>query len=137
EVADRLSSHAAGEVLAEAVRRAEAVFELAENLLVVDDELRLELAEETPCLLEAVDRVDRSLPRVVAPRLDVEVHLAHLERPLADRVEILLRDLPVGAEAEVVGELADVYAVLDCVDRVLEQAVSELPRLLDVLEVDA
>src|SRR6185312_9970022 len=52
QVADRLRPHAAAEVDAEAVRRAEAVLELAEDLLVVDDQLRLELAEELPRLLE-------------------------------------------------------------------------------------
>src|SRR5581483_6228815 len=77
EVADRFRSHPAAEVDTEAVRRPEAVLELAEELLVVDDHLRLEVAEELPRLLEAVDGVDRPLARVLAPRLDVEVHLAH------------------------------------------------------------
>ena len=108
QVADRLRTHAAAEVDAEAVRRAEAVLELAEDLLVVDDHLRLELAEELPRLLEAADRVDRGLARVLAARLDVEVHLADLERPLDDRVEVFLLDAAVGAQAEVVRELADV-----------------------------
>ena len=107
QLADRLRAHAAAEVDAEAVRRPEAVLELAEDLLVVDDHLRLELAEEQPRLLEPADRVDRGLPRVLlAARLDVLVHLADLQRPLDDRVEILLLDLPVGAQAEVVRELA-------------------------------
>ena len=44
QLADRLRAHAALEVDAEAVRGAEAVLELAEDLLVVDDHLRLELA---------------------------------------------------------------------------------------------
>ena len=43
EVADVLSAHAAAEVLAEAVRRAEAVLELTEERLVGDDLLRDEL----------------------------------------------------------------------------------------------
>ena len=116
QVADRLRSHAAAEVDAEAVRRAEAVLELAEDLLVVDDHLRLELAEEPPRLLEAADRVDRGLARVLAARLDVEVHLAHLQRPLDDRVEVFLLDAAVGAQAEVVRELADVLAFLPRVD---------------------
>ena len=66
QVADRLRAHAAPEVDAEAVRRAEAVLQLAEEHLVVDDLLGLELAEELPGLLEAVDRVDgrpRGRPR--------------------------------------------------------------------------
>src|SRR5204862_5413611 len=107
KIADRLRAHAAAEVDAEAVRRPEAVLELAEQLLVVHDHLRLELAEELPRLLEAADRVDGGLARVLAARLDVEVHLAHLQRPLDERVEIFLLDLPVGAEAQVVRQLAD------------------------------
>ena len=59
QVADRLRPHAAAEVDAEAVRRAEAVLELAEQLLVVDDQLRLELAEQLPCLLEPPDALHR------------------------------------------------------------------------------
>ena len=59
QVTDRLGSHAAAEVDAEAVRRAEAILQLAEELLVVDHLLRLELAEERPGLLEALLAVDR------------------------------------------------------------------------------
>ena len=136
EVADRLRAHAAPEVDAEAVRRAEAILELAEQLLVVDDLLRLELVEQQPGLLEAVDRVDGAVARVGAPRLDVEVHLAHLQRPLDQRVEVFLLDLPVGAQAEVVGQLADVGVVLGRVDHLGEQPVAELARLLEVLRVD-
>src|SRR5581483_1082398 len=127
---------APAEVDAEAVRRAEAVLELAEELLVVDDHLRLELAEELPRLLEAADRVDGCLARVLAAGLDVEVHLAHLQRPLCDRVEILLLDLPVRPQTEVVRKLADVLTLFPGVDGVLEQAVAELARLLEVLLVD-
>src|SRR4029079_15699928 len=87
QVADRLCTHAAAEVDTEAVRGAEAVLELAEDLLVVDDHLRLELAEQLPRLLETADSVDCGLARVLAARLDVEVHLADLQRPLDDRVE--------------------------------------------------
>src|SRR5207245_1230719 len=123
------------EVDAEAVRRAEAVLQRPEQLLVVDDHLRLEVAEELPGLLEPPDGVDRSLARVLAPRLDVEVHLADLEGPLDDRVEILLLDLPVGAQTEVVRQLADVLALFPRVDDVAEQAVAELARLLEVLLV--
>ena len=112
QVADRLRAHAAPEVDAEAVRRAEAVLQLAEDLLVVDDQLRLEVAEELPRLLEPVDRVDRGLARVLPARLDVEVHLADLQRPLDQRVEVLLLDLAVGAQAEVVRELAQVGVVV-------------------------
>ena len=108
QLADRLRAHAAVEVDAEPVRRAEAVLELAEDLLVVDDQLRLELAEQPPRLLEPVHGVDGGLARVLAARLDVEVHLAHLQRPLDDRVEILLLDPAVRLQAEVVRQLADV-----------------------------
>ena len=69
QVADRLRAHAAAEVDAEAVRRAEAVLELAEDLLVVDDLLRLELAEQLPRLLEAVAR-SRRRPRGRPARRD-------------------------------------------------------------------
>src|SRR5262249_33873286 len=136
EIADRLRAHAAAEVDAEPVRGPEAVLELAEDLLVVDDHLRLELAEQLPRLLEAAGRVDRSLARVPAARLDVEVHLADLQRPLDDRVEVLLLDAPVRAQAEVVRELADVLALFPRVDNVAEQAVAELARLVEVLHVD-
>ena len=136
QVADRLRTHAAAEVDAEAVRRAEAVLQLAEQLLVVDDHLRLEVAEELPRLLEAAHRVDGGLPRVLAARLDVEVHLADLQRPLGQVIEVFLLDLPVRAQAEVVGQLADVLAFLPRVDDVLEQAVAELARLGEVLLVD-
>src|SRR5213075_3090580 len=84
QLADRFRAHAAVEIDTEPVRRAEAVLELAEDLLVVDDQLRLELAEQAPRLLEAADGVDRGLARVLAAGLDVEIHLAHLERPLRD-----------------------------------------------------
>jgi hypothetical protein len=77
-----------------------------EDLLVVDDELRLELAEELPRLLEPANRVHRRLAGVFAPRLDVRVHLAHLQHPLADRVEVVLAGALL--QAEVVGELPHV-----------------------------
>src|SRR6185437_14600692 len=66
QLADRLRAHAAREVDAEPVRRAEAVLELAEDLLVVDDHLRLELAEDPPGFLEPVDGVDGGLTGVLA-----------------------------------------------------------------------
>src|SRR6266540_3048958 len=136
QVADRLRTHAAPEVDAEAVGGAEAVLELAEDLLVADDLLRLELAEEPPRLLETVDGVDRGVARVLPAGLDVEVHLAHLQRPLDERVEILLLDLPVRPEAEIVRQLADVALGVRVVEDFRKQAVAELPRLLEVLEVD-
>ena len=48
QVADRLGAHAAAEVLAEAVGRAEALLELAEGRLVVLDLLGLHRLEELP-----------------------------------------------------------------------------------------
>src|SRR5207244_1224135 len=126
----------AAEVDAEPVRRAEAVLQLAEQLLVVDDQLRLEVLEQDPRLLEAGDGVDGRVARVLAARLDVEVHLAHLQRPLHDRVEILLLDLSVGAETEIVRELTDVLLAVPGVDDVREQAVAETARTVEVLDVD-
>ncbi len=137
QVADRLRAHAAAEVHAEPVRRSEAVLELAEDLLVVDDELRLELAEELPRLLQPAHGVDGGLARVLAARLDVEVHLAHLQRPLDDRVQVLLLDAAVRAQAQVVRQLADVAVRLRRVEHVGEQPLAEVARLLEILEVDA
>ena len=104
QLADRLRAHAAAEVDAEAVRRAEAVLELAEQLLVVDDLLDVELAEELPRLLEPADALDRRLARVLAAALDVGDHLLDLRRPLLDGLEVLLAGTL--DEAEVVRELA-------------------------------
>ena len=112
QLADRLRAHAAAEVDAEAVRRPEPVLQLAEDLLVVDDHLRLEVLEELPGRLEPADGLDRRLAGVVAPRLDVQVHLAHLLQPVDDGVEVFLRDLPVGLQAEVADELAELLVVL-------------------------
>ena len=57
QVADRLGAHAAAEVLAPAVRGAEALLELAEQRLVVDDLLGLHRLEELPDLAQALHRV--------------------------------------------------------------------------------
>src|SRR6476620_1720480 len=136
QVADRLRAHPAAEVDAESVRRAEAVLQLTEELLVVDDQLRLQVLEQEPGLLEPVDRVDRGLARVAAAGLDVEIHLADLQRPLDDRVEVLLADLPVRPEAEIVCQLADVLFAIPRVDDVGEQPVAEVARAIEVLHVD-
>src|SRR5439155_1290791 len=117
--------------------RAEAVLQLAEELLVVDDQLRLEILEQEPGLLEAVDRIDRRIASVAAARLDVEIHLADLQRPLDDGVEILLLDLPVGPKAEVVRQLANVLLAVPRVDDVGQQAVAEITRTVEVLCIDA
>src|SRR5205823_443774 len=78
QVAHRLGAHATAEVDAEPVRGAEAILELAEDLLVADDHLRLELLEEQPGLLEPADSVDGGLARVLAADVDVAHHLADL-----------------------------------------------------------
>src|SRR6266576_250561 len=136
QVADRLRAHPAAEVHTEAVRRPEAVLQLAEELLVVDDQLRLQVLEQQPRLLETVDRVDGGFTCIAAARLDVEVHLPHLQRPLDDGVEILLLDLAVRAQAQVVRQLADVLLAVPRVDHVREQPVAELARAVEVLHVD-
>ena len=57
QVADRLRAHAAAEVLAEAVGRAEALLELAERRLVVLDLLGLHRLEELPDVAHPLGRV--------------------------------------------------------------------------------
>src|SRR5215213_633672 len=139
QVADRLGAHTAAEVDAEPVRGAEPLLQLAEDLLVVDDQLRLELAEQPPRLLEPAHGVDGRVARVLPARLDVEVHLAHLQRPLHDGVEILLLDLPIRPQAEVVRELAHgggVRVGRHLLEHLAEEAVAELARPLDLLLVD-
>src|SRR5207237_2772257 len=135
-----VSAHAALEVDAGAARRAEAVLDLAEDLLVVDDQLRLELAEEVPRLLEPANRVDRGLLRVLLAGLDVLVGLADLHEPLDDRVEVLLGDLAVGPEGEVVRQLADIVRArvrLGLLERLAQKPLAEVTRLLQLLLVDA
>ena len=137
QVANRLRTHAATEVDPEAVRRAEAILELAEDLLVADDHLRLELLEEEPGLLEAADRIDCGLARVLATELHVRDHLPHLQGPLPDGVEILLaRALD---EAEVVCELAHLGGVgvrIDGCEHVAQEPVPDLACALEVLAID-
>ena len=140
QLADRLRAHPAREVDVEAVRRAEAVLQLAEQLLVADDLLRLELLEELPRVGEALLGVLGRLVGVLAPRVDVEVHLAHLQRPLDDGVEILLLDLPVRAQAEVVRELADLVRArirLGLFQDLAQEALAQVARLLELLFVNA
>ena len=57
QVAHRFGAHAAAEVLTPAKRRAEAVLQLAEHRLIVDDVLRLHLGEDLPDLLHPLDRL--------------------------------------------------------------------------------
>src|ERR687891_655205 len=140
ELADRLRAHAALEVDPEAVRRAEAVLQLAEEHLVVDDQLWLEVSEELPGLLEPGDRVERGLTRVLAPGLHVLVHLPNLQRPLEDRVVVALLHAALRLQAEVARELAYLLGRLVALERLEqlgEQPVAEAPGLLQVLEVDA
>jgi hypothetical protein len=139
QLADRLRAHSAAEVDAEPVRRAEAVLQLPEDLLVVHDHLRLEVLEQLPGGLEPADGLDRGLTGVVPARLDVHVHLAHLHHPLDDRVVLLLGDLPVGLQAEVARELADRLVLRvrrRLLEGLLEEALAEIARLLEVLDVD-
>src|SRR5215207_58062 len=140
QLADRLCAHAAREVDAEAVRRAEAVLELAEELLVVDDLLRLELAEELPRVGEAPLRVLAGLTRVHPAGLDVLVHLPDLQRPLHEGVPVLLLDQPVGAQTEVARELADLLgrrSLGSLLQSLAEQAVAQVAGLVEVLGIDA
>ena len=123
QVADRLCAHAALEVDAEAVRRAEAVLQLPEQHLVVDDQLRLELPEELPRLLEAGDRVDRRLARRHAGTRcpGTSRGQAPTARGRRSPPSSLL------AQAEVVGELLDAAGRprLGLVEDVPEQPVAE------------
>ena len=137
QLADRLRAHPAAEVHAEPVRRAEAVLELAEELLVVDDLLDVELAEELPRVLEPADALDRRLARVLAAALDVGDHLLDLRRPVLDGLEVLL----AGAldEAEVVRELAHLLGAgvgVGLLEHVAQEAVAGLACALEVLRVD-
>ena len=137
QLADRLCAHPAAEVDAESVRRAEAVLQLTEELLVVDDLLDVELAEELPRVLEPADALDGRLARVLAAALHVGDHLLDLGRPLLDSLEVLL----AGAldEAEVVGELADLLGVrvgVRPLEHVAQEAVADLARAVEVLRVD-
>src|SRR5215213_2513198 len=89
QVADRLGAHAAAEVLTPAVRRAEALLELAEQRLVVDDLLRRHRLEQLPDLAQPLGRV---LDVGLGVR-DVGLHdlLGVLEQLLAVLVGQLLR----------------------------------------------
>ena len=90
QVAHCLGSHPAAEVLAKAVRRAEAVLELTERGLVVDDVLGLHRLEQLPHLAHPLGGV-----------LDVGLGVVDVGlQALADVLEHLL--------ALLVGELGDV-----------------------------
>ena len=83
--------------------------------------------------------VDCGLARILAARLDVEVHLPDLERPLDDRVEILLLHPALGLQAEIVGKLAhDVRTLVgrSRLEQLAKEPLAELAGLLEILLVD-
>ena len=137
QVADRLRAHAAPEVDAEAVRRAEAVLQLAEHLLVVDDHLRLELLEQLPRLLEPAD-ASRPPPRGRRPRRDSMSR--YISRTFSahwiEGVEILLAGScpSVRRQRSFASSRSSRRLVVGAVSTTSrEQAVAELARLLEVL----
>src|SRR4051812_958982 len=128
EVANGLRAHAAAEVLAEAVRGAEAVLELAEDGLVRDHVLGLHLAEEVPHLAHPLGGV-----------LDVglrvrDVRVEHLADVLLELLAILVGELldvdveTVSPEVVLLGEAA-LLAGLD----ELHAALERLAQLEDAL----
>ncbi len=82
QVAHRLGAHAALEVLAEAVGGAEAVLELAEQRLVVDDVLGLHRLEQLPHLAHALGGVLDVGLGVVDVGLEALAELLEQLRPL-------------------------------------------------------
>src|SRR4051812_212531 len=128
EVANGLRAHAAAEVLAEPVRRAEAILQLTEDGLVGDHVLRLHLAEQVPHLAHPLGGV-----------LDVglsvrDVRVEHLADVLLQLLAILvgqLLDVDVEAvrpEVVLLGEPA-LLAGLD----ELHAALERLTQLEDAL----
>src|SRR4051794_25181349 len=123
QVPDGFRAHAAAEVLAESVRRAEAVLELTEDSLVRDDVLRLHLAEEVPDLADALRRV-----------LDVglrvgDVRLERLAEVLEHLLAVLFGQLldvdveAVSPEVVLLGEpglLAGVQVLLAALERLTQ-----------------
>src|SRR3954453_17717758 len=128
EVANGLRAHAAAEVLAESVRRAEAVLELTEDGLVRDHVLRLHLAEEIPHLTHALGRVLDVGLRVGDVRVE---HLLDVLRQLLAVLVGELLDVDVEAvrpEVVLLGETA-LLAGLD----ELQPALERLAQLEDAL----
>src|SRR3954451_5746591 len=130
QVADRFGAHAAAEVLAEAVGGAEALLELAEQRLVVDDLLGVHGLEELPDLAHALggvldvglgvrdvglehlaDVLEQLRALVVVDLLDLDVEVLGpqviliAEAALAARVEVLLAALERLAQLEQAGLL--------------------------------
>ncbi len=106
-----LGAHAAGEVLTEAPRATEPVAQLPEQGLVSDDLLYLELLELDPGAIQPVDRILGVVVHVLAPSLHVVVGVAHLQRPGLDHADVVARHLAVGAQAQIVGQLAQLGLV--------------------------
>src|SRR5439155_219423 len=135
EVADRLRSHPATEVDAEAVRRAEAILQLPEEHLVVDDLLRLAAGEQR--LLDAVDVLpDGALLRAARLRSLLEERrerLADLRRGRRYLLELAAREVAVLTDRRRPDELANLLRVLrrDLRGDVLEHAADERPGLVE------
>src|SRR3954447_6176399 len=143
QVANGLGAHAAAEVLAESVRRAEAVLELTEDGLVRNDVLRLHVAEEVPDLTDALRRVLDVGLRVGDVRFErlaevLEHLLAILVRQLLDvHVEavrpevVLLREAGLLARGEVL--LAALERLAQLEDPLLLLGRVRVEDLLDLL----
>ena len=137
QVAHGLGAHAAAEVLAEAVRGAEAILELAEQRLVRDHVLGLHLLEELPGLAHALGRV-----------LDVglgvgDVRLERLGELLLELLAVVVGELldvhveRVGPQMVLVGEarlLAGAQVVQPAVERLAQ--LEHLALLLGLVGVD-
>ena len=106
QLADCLGTHATGEVLTEAPGASEAVAQLTEQGLVSDDFLNLELLELDPRAIEPVDGILGVVVDVLTPRLHVVVGVAHLECPGLDDADVVTRHLAVGAQAQIVRQVA-------------------------------
>ncbi len=135
QVADRLGAHAAAEVLAPAIGGAEAVLELAERGLVVDDVLRAHRLEQLPDRPQTLDRVldvglgvlDVGLEEL-AHVLQVLLALVVLEL-LRVEVEVLGPDVVVVREAGLRAGLEVLLAALERLTQ-LQQALLLLARVL-------
>ena len=150
QVAHRLGAHAALEVLPEAVGRAEALLELAEQGLVVDDVLGLHRLEQLPHLTHALGGVldvglgvvlvgleallqllDQLLALVVGELLDVDVERVGPQMVLVGEAGLLAGLQVRAAPRERLVELLDALLLLLRVG--VEDLVDLLLELLDVL----
>ncbi len=126
QVTDRLGAHAAAEVLAPAVRRAEALLELTEQRLVVDDLLGRHVLEQVPDLAKALHGVLDVGLGVRAVGLE---GLAHVLDVLGALVVLELGGVElqvVGPEVVLVGEVR--------LRAVVEVLLAALERLVDLLQ---